>query len=91
MKLTKFCPMKRKDDNMMLFVSDDLREDLEVEREGLIFEVFRDLEIEVGEWILIWEIYLEDSLGEDSDDEVLRCVSEKISKRLSKSVLKIHI
>ena len=67
MKLTKFCPTKRKDDNMMLFVSDDLREDLEVEHEGLIFEVFRDLEIEVDEWILIWEIYLEDSLGEDNE------------------------
>jgi hypothetical protein len=83
--------MKRKDDNMMLFVNEDLLDDLdEDDNDDLILVDFHDLEIE-REWISICEIYSEDFLDEDSDEDEVKFVNEKISKRLLKSVLKIHI
>ena len=66
---------------MMLSVNDDLREDLEDDNDDLIFEVSRDLEIE-REWILIYEIWLDEYSGDDFDDEGQRFVNERISKRL---------
>jgi hypothetical protein len=85
--------MKRKDDNMTHSVNDDLLDDLDDDNEDSILVIFDDLvdlEIEKG-WILIWEICSDDFLDEDSDDDERKCVNEKISKRLSKLVLKIHI
>jgi len=81
--------MKRKDDSMMLFVSDDSLDDSDDDNEDLILVILDDSEPEV--WILIWEICLDDSSGEDSGDDELRCVNERISKKLLKSALKIHI
>jgi hypothetical protein len=89
MKLTKFSQMKKRDDSMMLFVNDDLLDDLDEGSEDLISEVFRDLEIE-QEWILIYEIYFEGSLDDDLDDDEAKFVNEKTSKKLLRSVLKIH-
>jgi hypothetical protein len=83
--------MRKKDDNMMLSVNDDLLDDLvEDDSEDLILVDFRDLEIE-REWILICEICSEDFSDEDSDDDEVKFANEKISKRLLKLVLKIHI
>ena len=90
MKLTKFCLTKRKGDNMTHSVNDDLLDDLDDDNEVLISEIFDDSDEEP--WILIFEIcsdeYSEDDLG---GDEALKCVSEKILKRLLKSVLKTRI
>ena len=78
----------------MLFVSDDLLDDSDDEMEALIFEISEDsddFEVE-KEWISIWEICFDDSLDEGLDDEEkIKFVNEKTSKRLLKSVLKIHI
>jgi hypothetical protein len=47
MKLTKFSQMRKKDDNTMLSVNEDLRDDLvEDDNEDLILVDSRDLEIE---------------------------------------------
>jgi hypothetical protein len=85
--------MRKKDDNMMLFVSDDLQGDLGDDNEDLIFEILDDLVglVEGNEWISIWEIYCDDFLGDDLGEDEQRYVSEKILKKLSKSVLKIRI
>jgi hypothetical protein len=59
MRLTKFFQMRKRDDNMMHSVNDDLLEGSEDEMEVLIFEIFEDsvvLEME-NESILIYEIY----------------------------------
>jgi hypothetical protein len=84
--------MKRKDDNTMHSVNDDSLDDLvEGDSEDLILEDFRDLEIE-REWISIYEIYLDEFFEDDSDeDDEVKSVNEKISKRLSRLALKIHI
>jgi hypothetical protein len=76
--------MKKRDDNMTLSVNDDSHEDLVDEMEVLILEISEDLvDLEMEkESILIWEICLEDSLDEDLDDDELKYVSEKISKKL---------
>ena len=55
MRLIRFCQMKRKEDNMMRSVNDDLLDDLEVDSDDLILDDFHDLEIEQV-WILILEI-----------------------------------
>jgi hypothetical protein len=83
--------MKRKDDNTMHSVNDDSLDDLvEGDSEDLILEDFRDLEIE-REWISIYEIYLDEFFEDDSDeDDEVKSVNEKISKKLSKLVLRIH-
>jgi hypothetical protein len=84
MKLTKFSQMKKRDDSMMLFVSDDLLDDSDEDSEVLILEILEDLadfEIE-GVWISIWEICLDDSSDEDSEEVELKYVNEKISKKL---------
>ena len=91
MKLIKFFQMRKKDDNMMPFVNDDLHEDSEDDdNEGLILEDSHDFEIE-REWISIYEIYCDEFFEDDSGDDEVKSVNEKISKRLSKLVLKIHI
>jgi hypothetical protein len=80
MKLTKFYLMKRKGDNMMHSVNDDLLEGSEDEMEVLIFEISDDSEGEL--LILIFEIYLVESSEEDLVDEEVRYTNEKISKKL---------
>jgi hypothetical protein len=83
--------MRKKGDNMMLSVNDDLLDDSDEEdNEDLILVDFHDLGIE-REWISICEIYSEDFLDDDLDEDEVKYVNEKISKRLSKLVLKIHI
>ena len=54
MKLIRFCPMRKKRHSMMLFVNDDLQDDLRVDNEVLIFEIFEGL-VE-DRLILIFEI-----------------------------------
>jgi hypothetical protein len=82
--------MRKRDDNTMPSVNDDLLDDLvDDDNEVLISVDFRDFEIE-REWILIYEICSEDFSVEALDDEV-KFVNEKISKKLSKSALKTHI
>ena len=72
-------------------VNDDLLDDLvDDDNEDLILEDSHDLEIE-REWISICEIYSEDFLDDDLDEDEVKYVNEKISKRLSKSALRIHI
>jgi hypothetical protein len=83
--------MRKKDDNTMHFVNDDLQDDLvDDDSEDLISGVFHDLEMG-QEWILICEICLDEFFEDDLDDDEVKFVNEKISKRLSRSVLKIHI
>jgi hypothetical protein len=77
MKLIKFFQMRKKDDNMMHSVNDDLQDDLDDDNEDLIFEVFHDLEMGQG-WILICEIYLDEFSDDDLDDEKQKFVNEKI-------------
>lgn len=90
MRLIKFSQMRKKEGSMMLSANDDLHDDSEDDHEVLISEIFDDSDEEP--WILIFEIcsdeYSEDDLG---GDEALKCVSEKILKRLLKSVLKTRI
>ena len=69
--------MKRKDLNMMLFVNDDLLDDLVEVDEALISVDFDDFEIEQV-WILIFEIYFDEYFDDDLADEELRLESEKI-------------
>ena len=75
---------------MMHSVNDDVLDDLvEDDNDDLILDDSHDLETE-REWISIYEICCDEFLDEDFDDEA-KFVNEKISKRLSKLVLKIHI
>ena len=83
--------MRKKDDNTMLSVNEDLRDDLvEDDNEDLILVDFRDLEIE-HEWISICEICCDEFSEDDLGDDEVKSVNEKISKRLSRLALKIHI
>jgi hypothetical protein len=83
--------MRKKDDNMMLSVNDDLQDDLVVDdSEDSILVVFHDLEIE-REWISICEIYCDEFSDDDLDEDEVRFVNEKISKKLLRLVLKIRI
>ena len=64
----------------MLFVSDDLHDDSDDELDDLsseIFDDFADFEIEKV-WILILEIYFDEYLVDDLDEDELRYVNEKI-------------
>jgi hypothetical protein len=72
--------MKRKDDSMMLFVNDDLREDLDDDSEVLILEILDDLMVDPS--ILILEIYLVEYFEVDLDEGEVKYVSERISKKL---------
>jgi hypothetical protein len=86
--------MKRKEGSMMHSVNEDLLDDSVDDNDDLIFEIFEDSvdsEIE-SEWILIWETYYDDFLDEVlEDEEGVKFVNEKTSRRLLKLVLKIHI
>ncbi|MBR7036727.1 hypothetical protein IKI14_02410 [bacterium] len=76
--------MRKKEDSMMYFVNDDLLDDLvEVDSEVLILEISDDSvdSDDENEWILILEIYYDEYLGEDLDDEA-KYVNDEISKRL---------
>ena len=90
MKLTRFSQMRKKDDNMIISVNDDSLDDLDDDNDDLILDDFHDLETEQV-WILILEICLDEFFEDDLDDDEVKSVNEKISKRLSKSVLKIRI
>jgi hypothetical protein len=72
--------MRKKDHNMMLFVNDDLLDDLEVDSEVLILEIFEDSVDLVIEkvWILILEICYEEYLVDDLEVEEQRYVNEEI-------------
>jgi hypothetical protein len=76
MKLTKYFQMKRKEGSMMLFVSDDLHDDLVDEREVLILVILDDLVDE--QLILILEICLDEYLDEDFEVDEVKCVNERI-------------
>ena len=93
MKHIEFCLMKTKDSNMMLFVSDDLHDDSDDELDDLISEIFDDLaDFEIEKvWIFIFEIYLDEFSEDDLGDDEVKSVNEKISKRLLKLALKMHI
>ena len=80
MKLIKFYQTKRKGDNMMHSVNDDLLDDWGDDNEVLISEIFEDLEDLVIEkvWILIFEICLDESFEVDLDDDEAKFVNEKI-------------
>ena len=90
MKLTRFSQMRKKDDNMMLSVNDDLLDDFHDDSDDLILDDFHDLETEQV-WILILEICLDEFFEDDLDDDEVKSVNEKILKRLLKLVLKILI
>ena len=83
--------MRKKDDNMMHSVNEDLLDDLDDDSEDSILEDFHDLEVVSDDLILIFEICLDECSEDDLDDEDQESVNEKISKRLSKSALKTHI
>jgi len=71
--------MKKRDNNMMLFVSDDLHDDFD-EIDDLIFEIsviFDDLVIEQV-LILIFEIYYDEYFEVDLVDDEVRLKSEMI-------------
>ena len=76
--------MKRKGDNMMHSVNDDLLGDLDEDNEVLIFEISEDsVDLVIEEvWILIFETCLDEYLEDDSDDDELKFVNERIWKRL---------
>ena len=76
MKLIEFCQMKKRDSNMMLFVNDDLVDDLVERDEVLILVDFDDLVIEQV-LILIFEIYF-DEFFDDLVVEDLELKNEKI-------------
>jgi phosphate uptake regulator len=74
--------MKKRGDSMMLSVKDDLLEGFdELDDEDSISVDFRDSEIE-REWILIWEICLEEYFEDDLEVDEQKFVNEKISKKL---------
>jgi hypothetical protein len=72
--------MRKKGDNMMLSVNDDLLDDFDDDNEVLILEIFEDLADLVIEkvWILILEICYEGYLGDDSVVEGRKYVNEMI-------------
>ena len=91
MKLIKFCLMRKKDDNTMPSVNEDLLDDsVEDDSEDSILDDFHDFEIE-HEWISIWGICYEDFSDDDLDEDEVKSVNEKTSKRLLKLALKIRI
>ena len=75
----------------MLSVSDDSLDDLvDDDNDDSILVDFHDFEIE-REWISICEIYFDEFFDEDLGDDEVKFVNEKISRKLSKSALKIRI
>jgi hypothetical protein len=83
MKLTKFFLTRKKDESTMHSVNDDLHDDSDEDREDLILGILVDLvDLEIDEWILIWEICYDDFLDEDFEVDELKYVNEKISKKL---------
>jgi hypothetical protein len=83
--------MRKKDDNMMHSVNDDLLDDLDDDNEDSILEDSHDLEVVNEDLILIFEICLDECSEDDLDDEDQEFVNEKISKKLLKLALRIHI
>jgi hypothetical protein len=83
--------MRKKDDNMMHSVNEDLLDDSDDDSEDSILEDFHDLEVGSDDLILIFEICLDECSEDDLDDEDREFVNEKISKKLSKSRLRIRI
>ena len=72
-------------------VNEDLLDDSDDDSEDSILEDSHDLEVGSDDLILIFEICLDECSEDDLDDEGQEFVNEKISKRLLKLLLRIHI